>query len=157
VPLHTLRADVDYGFTEAATTMGRIGIKVWIYRGDVLPEIGGAVIEEAPVDVIASKDIYEEKIVHAEGEETVTAEEAVEKPKVKRTTKAKAPVETEDIKEHSDIAVEEKTGETSAAEGAEKIAKPRAKRKAKVDEEIEEVAEKPAKTKAKKKDAAEEA
>jgi small subunit ribosomal protein S3 len=38
VPLHTMRADIDYGFTEAATTMGRIGVKVWIYKGDVLPE-----------------------------------------------------------------------------------------------------------------------
>ena len=37
VPLHTLRADIDYGFTEAATTYGHIGIKVWIYKGDVLP------------------------------------------------------------------------------------------------------------------------
>ncbi len=38
IPLHTLRADVDYGFAEARTTYGRIGIKVWIYKGDVLPE-----------------------------------------------------------------------------------------------------------------------
>ena len=38
VPLHTLRADIDYGLAEAATTMGRIGVKVWIYRGDILPE-----------------------------------------------------------------------------------------------------------------------
>ena len=38
VPLHTIRADIDYGFTEAHTTMGRLGIKVWIYKGDVLPE-----------------------------------------------------------------------------------------------------------------------
>ena len=37
IPLHTLRADIDYGFAEAATTYGNIGIKVWIYRGDVLP------------------------------------------------------------------------------------------------------------------------
>lgn len=36
VPLHTLRADVDYGFTEAHTTFGRIGVKVWIYKGDIL-------------------------------------------------------------------------------------------------------------------------
>ncbi|MBX6350147.1 MAG: 30S ribosomal protein S3 [Clostridia bacterium] len=35
VPLHTLRADIDYGFAEASTTYGRIGVKVWIYRGDV--------------------------------------------------------------------------------------------------------------------------
>jgi len=38
VPLHTLRADIDYGFVEAHTVMGRIGIKVWMYHGDILPE-----------------------------------------------------------------------------------------------------------------------
>lgn len=38
VPLHTLRADIDYGFYEANTTYGKIGIKVWIYKGEVLPE-----------------------------------------------------------------------------------------------------------------------
>ena len=38
VPLHTLRANVDYGFDEARTTYGRIGVKVWIYTGEVLPE-----------------------------------------------------------------------------------------------------------------------
>jgi small subunit ribosomal protein S3 len=37
VPLHTLRADIDYGFREARTTSGRIGVKVWIYKGDILP------------------------------------------------------------------------------------------------------------------------
>lgn len=34
VPLHTLRADIDYGFYEARTTFGRIGVKVWIYKGE---------------------------------------------------------------------------------------------------------------------------
>lgn len=38
VPLHTLRADIDYGLAESVTTMGLIGIKVWIYKGEVLPE-----------------------------------------------------------------------------------------------------------------------
>jgi len=42
VPLHTLRADIDYAMVEALTTYGRIGVKVWIYRGDVLPEATGA-------------------------------------------------------------------------------------------------------------------
>ena len=37
VPLHTLRADIDYGFREAHTTYGRIGVKVWIYKGNILP------------------------------------------------------------------------------------------------------------------------
>jgi len=42
VPLHTLRADVDYGFAEARTTYGIIGVKVWIYKGEVLPKAPSA-------------------------------------------------------------------------------------------------------------------
>ncbi len=38
IPLQTIRADIDYGFAEAATTYGRIGVKVWIYRGEVLQD-----------------------------------------------------------------------------------------------------------------------
>lgn len=38
IPLQTLRADIDYGFAEAATTYGRIGVKVWLYRGEVLQD-----------------------------------------------------------------------------------------------------------------------
>ena len=38
IPLQTLRADIDYGFTEAATTYGRIGVKVWIYKGEILTQ-----------------------------------------------------------------------------------------------------------------------
>jgi small subunit ribosomal protein S3 len=41
VPLHTLRADIDYGFAEARTTYGKIGVKVWIYKGEVLPSAAG--------------------------------------------------------------------------------------------------------------------
>ena len=37
VPLHTLRADIDYGFREASTSAGRIGVKVWLYKGEILP------------------------------------------------------------------------------------------------------------------------
>ena len=39
LPLHTLCADIDYGFAEAVTTMGNIGVKVWIYKGNILPEV----------------------------------------------------------------------------------------------------------------------
>jgi small subunit ribosomal protein S3 len=53
VPLHTLRADVDYGFAESLTAMGLIGIKVWVYKGEILPEAkaveavsGGEVLPE---------------------------------------------------------------------------------------------------------------
>ena len=38
IPLHTLRADIDYGFAEAKTAYGQIGVKVWIYKGEVLPQ-----------------------------------------------------------------------------------------------------------------------
>ncbi|CAI6085338.1 30S ribosomal protein S3 [Cohnella sp. JJ-181] len=46
VPLHTLRADIDYGTAEAHTTYGRIGVKVWIYRGEVLPAKKKKVVAE---------------------------------------------------------------------------------------------------------------
>ncbi|MCP1110598.1 small subunit ribosomal protein S3 [Lachnospiraceae bacterium PM6-15] len=38
IPLQTLRADIDYGFAEADTTFGKVGVKVWIYKGEILPE-----------------------------------------------------------------------------------------------------------------------
>ena len=47
IPLHTLRADIDYGTAEAHTTYGRIGIKVWIYKGEVLPEKEAAKVAPA--------------------------------------------------------------------------------------------------------------
>ncbi|MEX2459984.1 MAG: 30S ribosomal protein S3 [Paenibacillaceae bacterium] len=51
VPLHTLRADIDYGTAEAHTTYGLIGVKVWIYRGEVLPTVKKkAVIEKAVIE-----------------------------------------------------------------------------------------------------------
>ena len=52
IPLHTLRADIDYGFTEAKTTYGHIGIKVWIYKGEILP---GAVREEITEEAIQAR------------------------------------------------------------------------------------------------------
>ncbi|MDO4888218.1 MAG: 30S ribosomal protein S3 [Actinomycetaceae bacterium] len=48
VPLHTLRANIDYGFYEARTTFGRIGVKVWIYRGDVTDAEYYRALAEAP-------------------------------------------------------------------------------------------------------------
>src|SRR5437016_10615834 len=49
VPLHTLRANIEYGFFEARTTFGRIGVKVWIYKGDAVPG------REAPADTSAPR------------------------------------------------------------------------------------------------------
>lgn len=53
VPLHTLRADIDYGFTEAKTTYGNIGVKVWIYRGDILP--GAKKVELTEEEIMAAR------------------------------------------------------------------------------------------------------
>jgi small subunit ribosomal protein S3 len=50
VPLHTLRADIDYGTSEASTTYGIIGVKVWVYKGDRLANGDAPVIESAPED-----------------------------------------------------------------------------------------------------------
>ena len=48
IPLQTLRADIEYGFAEADTTYGKLGVKVWLYKGEVLPGMKAAVIEERP-------------------------------------------------------------------------------------------------------------
>ena len=48
IPLQTLRANIDYGFAEARTTYGRIGVKVWIYKGQVLPGAKKAAAAQAP-------------------------------------------------------------------------------------------------------------
>ena len=59
VPLHTLRADIDYGFAEALTAMGLIGIKVWIFKGEILPEpkvvaeVAGAEVVFAQTEEVA--------------------------------------------------------------------------------------------------------
>ena len=52
VPLHTLRADIDFSIAEANTDFGKIGVKVWIYKGDVLPAPKEQEAEEmAPIEV----------------------------------------------------------------------------------------------------------
>jgi small subunit ribosomal protein S3 len=51
VPRHTLRANIDYGLAEAHTTFGRIGVKVWIYKGDILPEPPALAVEIEEVEV----------------------------------------------------------------------------------------------------------
>jgi len=53
VPLHTLRADIDYGFGEAKTTYGVIGIKVWVYKGEVMPKDAAAAAGAAPAAATA--------------------------------------------------------------------------------------------------------
>ena len=55
VPLQTIRADIDYGFAEAHTTYGKVGVKVWIYKGEVLPERKQKVMEGGDNHAINAK------------------------------------------------------------------------------------------------------
>jgi small subunit ribosomal protein S3 len=57
VPLHTLRADIDYGLREAHTTAGRIGVKVWLYKGDILPYKASAVDKASKEAAMAVGDV----------------------------------------------------------------------------------------------------
>jgi small subunit ribosomal protein S3 len=73
VPLHTLRADIDYALAEAHTAMGRIGIKVWVYKGEILPVLPEALEEE--LDTIEVRvDTSEEDTIVIEGQ---TADEDI--------------------------------------------------------------------------------
>ena len=75
VPLHTLRADVDYGFREAHTTFGRIGVKVWLYKGDILPYKPAA--EEVPeVAAAPAQAPVPEMVSSKKGEAAEAAEPA---------------------------------------------------------------------------------
>ena len=116
VPLHTIRADIDYGVTEAHTALGRIGIKVWIYRGDILPELKEVEAEEKPTEPEAVKEA---------GVAPVTEPEKPVKPKAKRIIKAK-PVVAKEEKPTEPEAVKE-AGVAPVTE-PEKPVKPKAKR-----------------------------
>ncbi len=109
VPLHTLRADIDYGITEARTTLGRIGIKVWIYKGEVFPEV--KVEEEILVESPATEDMKVSPTTQPEAvtpEQEVAVEKAVEPP-------VKPEVEAEKVEEHVAAATEKVSKPTEVA------------------------------------------
>ncbi|MGD9393949.1 MAG: 30S ribosomal protein S3, partial [Dehalococcoidia bacterium] len=146
VPLHTLRADIDYGFTEARTTLGRIGVKVWVYRGDILPETTRPEAEEAPE---AAEEAAKPPPAPPKRERAKAA--AKEEPEVKPEAVAEEKPETK-----AEAAVEEKP-EAKAEAAVEE--KPEAKAEAVAEEKPEAKAEtvaeeKPAKKAAKPKKAA---
>ena len=138
VPLHTLRADIDYGFTEAHTTLGQIGVKVWIYKGDILPEAKETEIEEMPAETVSdTKETVpsyftkveekptiaeieeksavaevEDKLAVAEIEEKPAAAKAVKKPAAAKAVKKPAAAKAE--KKPTVTEVEEKDVTTEA-------------------------------------------
>jgi small subunit ribosomal protein S3 len=162
VPLHTLRADIDYGFTEAHTTLGRIGVKVWIYKGQVLPELKiveaeeKAAEEEAEGAEIAPEAIVEEKPVEAVAEEApaAVAEEkpveavAEEAPAAEPEEKPVEAVAEEVAAEPEEKPVEAVAEEAPAAVKEKKPAKPRTRKTTKAVATAKSE-EKPARAKAK--------
>jgi small subunit ribosomal protein S3 len=121
VPLHTFRADIDYGVTEAHTTLGRIGVKVWIYKGQVLPETKVTEAEVKPGETATEPAAATpgEKPIEAAIKAAVAAEE-----KPAETEKA---VPVAGLKDKPTKAA--KAAKLApAAEKTEKAAKPRAKR-----------------------------
>ncbi len=126
VPLHTLRADIDYGFTEARTVMGRIGIKVWIYKGEILP-----VKEEETTEASAQPAVTPEVDTKSAVVEQVINEAQAEKITVVKEEQAKALAEKHTVRRIRKPAVE-KTAETvetpSAGIEEAKAGKPAVKR-----------------------------
>jgi small subunit ribosomal protein S3 len=154
VPLHTLRADIDYGFTEAHTTLGRIGVKVWIYKGQVLPELPTPETEAKPAEAAAAETAaavtespLKEKLAEVQAAVTpaAEAEEKPAHPRARKTAKAveEQPAEPETVEEKV-AKLKEKHAKAKAAE--EKPAKPKATEEKPAKAKI--VAEKPAKAKA---------
>jgi small subunit ribosomal protein S3 len=90
VPLHTLRADVDYGFYEARTTFGRIGVKVWVYKGDV----AGSRAERAAEQAAQARVQQQQQRRRPERRRPARGDRAGGAPAAATTAESAAPVET---------------------------------------------------------------
>lgn len=157
VPLQTLRADIDYGFTEAHTTLGRIGVKVWIYKGDIFPatEVAEAptvveapvVTTTIPVVTVAAAPVRDTtmaeavaRMTEAPVKDTTDSTAEVKKPRARKKVESPAA----EVKE----TVHEVVAKAEALKEEEKKAKPRAKKTETPAVKVEEKAEeKPAKAK----------
>ena len=150
VPLHTIRADIDYGFTEARTALGRIGVKVWLYKGDILPERDEMEIEEMPEEAVSEA---QEAVAAAEPaaptpaaglEIAVTAAEEAEIPAAAAEITAE---EAEIPAAAAEITAEAAEIPAAKARVAAKTKKPAAAPKPPAAKTAEATTEKPAKTK----------
>src|SRR5438034_1290030 len=91
IPLHTLRADIDYGLAEAHTTFGVIGIKVWIYKGDILPAKRREAIE-GQQETLQPPFVPGERAPRPRAEQPVQAEQAPVVQSVQAEQTEQAPV-----------------------------------------------------------------
>ena len=127
VPLHTLRADVDYGFREARTTYGRIGVKVWIYKGDILPyksqfedkitREAAMAVGEASGQAIPAKVVSSSAAARHRSPETVAAE-AVEPAAVIPEEVPEAAEEPTPLVKEGDVEFEKLLAEEEAIEAS---------------------------------------
>ncbi len=114
VPLHTLRADIDYGFGEAKTTYGVIGIKVWVYKGETVGKaeqpssVPGAAPEEAP----PPKKVRKAPAPAVKAEAPAAKTEGEVKPKTTTRTRKK-PVADDAAKAATEAKADASTGETA--------------------------------------------
>jgi small subunit ribosomal protein S3 len=152
VPLHTLRADIDYGLAEAHTTFGRIGVKVWIYKGEILPEPKVVrEVEEPAVAVPAAEAPEQAPSVAEEAAVAVPAAEAPEQaPSV--AEEAAVTVPAAEAPEEAPSVAEEPAAAKAEEPAAAKAEEPAA---AKAEEPAAAKAEEPAAAKAEEPAAAE--
>jgi len=136
VPLHTLRADIDYGLTEARTTLGRIGVKVWIYRGDILPEPSRLEAEEAPAEPAAVGGVKTKPPATSEAEEKPAEPVApLAEEKAEAVAEAKPEEKAPEVKpKEKAIKAEEKAPEAKEKAPKAKKEAPKAKPKKKAPE-----------------------
>jgi small subunit ribosomal protein S3 len=116
VPLHTMRADIDYGFTEARTVMGRIGVKTWIYKGEILPEVKTEEIEMAPPEPVMVEPVQVQPTAEATPVAVATPLEPTPEPVAAAVEEVPATVEP---------AAEAGAEAPPAAEAEKKPARPR--------------------------------
>ena len=148
VPLHTLRAKIDYGFTEAQTTFGKIGVKVWVYKGEVLessmlpPEEAelGPITPRRPKDASTRpgargrRKVTTQKIV-TEGPAKKADEKVKAKPDKSKETTTKTKEVTKPPKKENAKKVEDKKTEGKSEDKGKKVKSSKAK------EEIDENSE----------------
>jgi len=157
VPLHTLRADIDYALAVAHTALGCTGVKVWIYKGDIIPEREKLPIEAPIVAPLADQEVIEESKLD-EGKEAEIVEEAkvevkagiVEEAKVekkpaaegkarakKKTIAKPKPKVVKEAKVEKEAGVKETTeAETEAKKKTIAKPKPKVGEEAKVEKEV---------------------
>src|ERR1017187_1108522 len=123
VPLHTLRADIDYGFGEAKTTYGVIGIKVWVYKGETAAKIEqpSAVPGSAPEEASQPKKVRKAPTLAAKTETLVAKPEGEAKPKA--APRARKKPASEDAAKAGEAAKAEDKVEGPTSEPAQPAAK----------------------------------